>query len=364
MAARAASWLLARPETVLSAFGSPPAAAVDGRVLHRGVQAVLEIVARAPAAEVEWGPGTDVQLARKRMRQTLEFTTPLRTDIYSSGRLVPGPEGAPPIPVRVYRRFGAVDRGTSRPSAIVYFHGGGWVIGDVQAYERTCRLLAAVSRCTVVSVDYRLAPEHPFPAPVDDCLAAYQWVQRHTDELGVAEGSVAVMGDSAGGNLAAVVSLLTRRGGRGAAPDVPTPLAVGLVYPATDARMASDSHRRLGDGYLLTRAEMEWFRGHYLPDESDWATPEASPLLAAHHRDLPPTLVVTAGFDPLRDEGLAYASALRTAGVPVTDLCYDDQVHGFLGMGVVPDCRSITVEVFEAMGRLVRAAAETRAGAT
>jgi acetyl esterase len=363
VAARAVSWLLARPDLVLGALGSPAPVEAGGRVLHRGVQAVLELLPRLPGAEANaWGPDTDVELARQRMRQAAKLTMPLRTDVYSSGRLVAGPEGAPPVPVRIYRRFGAPRRG-ARPPAIVFFHGGGWVVGDVEVYEPLCRLLAAVTRCTVVSVDYRLAPEHPFPAAVDDCLAAYQWVHRNTETLGVAAGQVAVMGDSAGGNLAAVVSLLTRKGGRGSAKDVPPPLVQGLVYPAVDAALATDSHRDLGTGYLLTTEGMGWCRQCYLPDGADWRSPEVSPLLADDHRGLAPALVVTAGFDPLRDEGTAYAAALRTAGVPVTERCYDDQIHGFLSMGVVPDCLALTVEVFEAMGRMVWAEAGVPAAA-
>ena len=358
--ARTASWLFARPELVLAAVGSPPPVEVDGRVLHRGVQALLEVLQRVPGAEENgWQPGADIPRARRVMRRSGKFATPLRTDVYSSGRLIPGP--AAPIPIRIYRRFGAfaVPSGPL-PPAIVYYHGGGWVVGDVETYEPLCRLLAAVTGCTVVSVDYRLAPEHPFPAPVDDCLAAYQWAQRHTAELGVAEGQVAVMGDSAGGNLSAVVSLLTRPGERGAAPDVPPPTVQGLVYPATDARMNSDSHRDLA-GYILTRDGMDYFRTCYLPDTADWTSPEASPLLAADHSGLSPALVATAGFDPLRDEGMAYAAALRDAGVPVAERCYDDQVHGFTGMGIVPDCLAITLEVFDTMGRMVRVAARAAA---
>ncbi|MGB7052775.1 MAG: alpha/beta hydrolase, partial [Acidimicrobiales bacterium] len=357
---RAASWLFGRPDWILSALGSPSPVENDGRVLSRGVQAALGLLQRLPGADAAaWGPGADVELARRRMRQSAGFLLPLRTDVYSSGRVIPGPDGAPPIPLRIYRRFGAFPMAPRPlPPAIVFYHGGGWVVGDVEGYERHCRMLAAVTRCTVISVDYRLAPEHPFPAAVDDSLAAYQWVQRHTDELGVAAGQVAVMGDSAGGNLAAVISLLTRPGGRGSAPDVPPPIVQGLVYPAVDAHMNTETHRTLSVDYILTRDGMDWFRSCYLPDRSDWTSPEASPLLADDHRGLPPALVVTAGFDPLRDEGTAYADALRNGGVPVTYRCYDDQVHGFISMGIVPDTLALTIEVFDTMGHMVRAAAD------
>ncbi len=308
---RAASWLFARPELLLGALGAPDPVDVDGRVLNRSVQALLQLLGRMPGAEANaLGAGTDPGLIRLRMRQAAKFLMPLRTDVYSSGRVIPGPEGAPSIPVRVYRRFGtaAVLPPAPSPPAIVYYHGGGWVIGDVEGYERFCRLLAAVTGCVVVSVDYRLAPEHPFPAAVDDAVAAYQWVHRNTDDLGAAAGQVAVMGDSAGGNLAAVVALLTRPGGRGATADVPPPLVQGLVYPATDQRMDTPSMRSLCDGYVLTRDGMEWFRECYLPDRADRTSPEASPLLASDHHGLAPALVVTAGFDPLRDDGANYCS--------------------------------------------------------
>ncbi len=279
---------------------------------------------------------------------------PVRTDVHVAGRRIPGPEGAPDLPVRVYRRFGVgVGRGP-RPAAITYFHGGGWVVGSLDSHDASCRLLAAVTGCVVVAVDYRLAPEHPFPAAVEDSLAAYSWVHGAHRELGTAEGAVAVMGDSAGGNLAAVVSLAGRDG------LVPAPIAQGLVYPALDARLASPSVAEFADGFFLTREGMETYRGHYLPDRADWESWRASPLLAEDTRGVAPALVVTAGFDPLRDEGAAFARALEAADVDVEYRCYDDMVHGFFGMGVVPDCLALATEVCDAMGALVRRA--VRAG--
>ena len=212
-------------------------------------------------------------------------------------------------------------------------------------------MLAAAGRCIVVAVDYRRAPEHPFPAPLEDCLAAYTWVQRNSEELGFAGGQVGVMGDSAGGNLAAVVSQQTTGAG-----DVPPPVAQILVYPAVDARLDTDSYRALSEGFFLTRADMEYSRGAYLPDRSDWEDPRASPLLAGDFTGLPPALVVTAGLDPLRDDGSQYAEALRKGGVDVEYRCYQDQVHGFLGMGILPDSLALATEVCDAAGRLVRRA--------
>ena len=169
----------------------------------------------------------------------------VRTDVHAWGRLIPGPEGAPDIPVRLYRQFGTgLDRGPMVPAgqpAIVYYHGGGWVIGDLDTHDASCRMLAAVSRTLVISVGYRLAPEDPFPAAVDDAVAAYRWVVGATAELGIAPGQVAVTGDSAGGNLAAVVALEARAGGGPVADDVRPPVVQGLIYQALDARLDTRS---------------------------------------------------------------------------------------------------------------------------
>jgi acetyl esterase len=212
-----------------------------------------------------------------------------------------------------------------------------------------------------VSVAYRLAPEDPYPAAVDDALAAYGWVQRHSNEVGHAEGQVGVMGDSAGGNLAAVVALETRPGSGGSS-DLPPPVAQGLVYPVLDARLDSGSVRSAGTGFFLTLESMEFFRSCYVPDRSLWETARVSPLLADDHSDLAPALVVTAGFDPLRDDGARYAEALAKSGVDVAYRCYDDQLHGFMGMGVLPDSLALATEVGDAMGRLMRRAGESGAG--
>jgi acetyl esterase len=321
----------------------------DGRVLNRGVQALIELSGALERATSR-GVGTpDPVDTRGVFVMTTKLVMPTRTDVHVTGRTVPGPAGAPDIPVRIYRRFGVgIGRPHQRPSAITYFHGGGWVIGNLDSHDGSCRLLAAVTGCVVVAVDYRLAPEHPFPAAVDDCLAAYAWVHRSHRELGTAPGRVGVMGDSAGGNLAAVVALVARDG------DVPAPVAQGLVYPVLDARLDSASMDQMGQGFFLTREGMEAFRRHYLPDPADWQTWRASPLLAADKAGVAPALIVTAGFDPLRDDGAGYARDLEAAGVDVEYRCYDDMVHGFFGMGVVPDCLALATEVCDAMGALMR----------
>lgn len=234
-------------------------------------------------------------------------------------RTIPGPAGE--IPVRVYRPS------DDRPlPVVVWFHGGGWTIGNLDTHDNTCRSLANGVGCVVVSVDYRLAPEHKFPAAVDDALAATEWVAEHATEVGGDPARVAVAGDSAGGNLAAVVSLLARDAGT---PDLAYQL---LVYPVTDHEFESASMRGNATGYFLEQESMRWFYNQYLNDENDGADWRFSPLRAAELSGLPPAFVLTAEFDPLRDQGELYARELEAAGVPVELRRYDGVFHGFFGM--------------------------------
>ncbi len=219
---------------------------------------------------------------------------------------------------------------------LVYFHGGGWTIGDLDTHDVLCRQLCVGAGVAVVSVDYGLGPEQRFPGAVDDCVQATRWVRAHASELGVDASRIAVGGDSAGGNLAAVVAL-TLRDAQALAdePGMP-PLAYQLlIYPATDMRAVAPSHSSNGQGYLLTRDSIAYYRGHYIEDPADWADWRASPLLAADLKGLPPALVLTAGYDPLRDEGRQYADALSAAGNRVEYLCFERQIHGFITMGRV-----------------------------
>ena len=238
-------------------------------------------------------------------------------------------------------RFGPTGRKAPLP-ALVYFHGGGWVIGDLDTHDVLCRQLANGARCAVFSVDYRLAPEARFPAAVEDCIAATQWVAAQAKTLAIDAERIAVGGDSAGGNLATVVALAAREAG---GPKLCYQL---LIYPATDQRMGFPSIEKKGAGYLLTKKGMEYFRSHYLPKESDWLDWRASPYLARSLAGLPPAYVLTAGFDPLVDEGRAHAERMAKEGVAVEYKEYPDMVHGFLLFGGALDTANAAVEACSA----------------
>nr|WP_114912031.1 alpha/beta hydrolase [Acidibrevibacterium fodinaquatile] len=229
------------------------------------------------------------------------------------------------IPARLYRPLGSAPNATL--PALIYFHGGGWVIGDLDTHDVVCRQIANGSGGAVVSVDYRLAPEHKFPAAVEDAIAATAWIAAHGATLGIDTARLAVGGDSAGGNLAAVVALDARD------RDGPKLIQQTLIYPATESTMSHPSHERFAEGLLLTRPTMKWFLGHYLRGAEDLADWRVSPLRATSLADLPPALVLTAGYDPLCDEGEDYAARLAAAGVPVTRVRVEGMIHGFLTMG-------------------------------
>ena len=230
---------------------------------------------------------------------------------------IPGPAGT--IAARLY--VPADDAG-HRP-LVVYYHGGGWVVGDLETHDGACRFLARRANVGVLAVDYRLAPEHKFPAAVEDALAAFRWAAREAGRLGFDDARVGVAGDSAGGNLAAVVSQLA------AADGGPAPAAQLLIYPVTDLSTKAPSYQLFSEGFFLTEAEMDWYRAHYLPDAERARDPRASPLLARSHANLAPAVVLTAGFDVLRDEGEAYARRLEGAGVPVRLHRSAGLIHGF-----------------------------------
>jgi acetyl esterase len=214
---------------------------------------------------------------------------------------------------------------------LVYFHGGGWVIGDLDTHDTLCRELCNQSGCAVISVDYRMGPEHRFPAAVDDCIAATRWVHDHAEALNLNAARLAVGGDSAGGNLAAVIAIDARDN---SGPRIAFQL---LIYPATDQHRDAASHRENGQGYLLTVDTMDYFARHYMAEKAQYADWRASPLLHPNLADLPPALVITAGFDPLRDEGAEYAKRLTAAGSCASYLNFPRQIHGFVSMGRILD---------------------------
>jgi acetyl esterase len=253
------------------------------------------------------------------------------------------------IPVRIY-----TPPDVQRPPVLVYYHGGGWTLGSIATYDSICRKLARDVPALVVSVDYRLAPEHPFPAAVQDAYLALHWVARNADDLGGDGRRLAVGGDSAGGNLATVVAKRARK------ENGPAVTLQALFYPSTDlSRTDYPSYRQYGQGYWLTTDAVEKFRSYYLPNPEDWANPEASPLLASDEdlSRLPPTLVMTAGCDPLRDEGLAYAERLRGLGVVVEYRLEAELIHAGLNLfnsAFYPDASRRVEPVLEGLAQAVR----------
>ncbi len=262
-------------------------------------------------------------------------------------RDIPGPRG--PIPIRIYTPPGA----PNPAPVLVYFHGGGFVIGDLAMVDETCRLLAAQSGCIVVSVDYRLAPEHPYPAPREDAFAATAWVAREGPSFGADPDRLAVGGDSAGGTLAAVTSLVSRDAG---GPKIAFAL---LVYPGSDRDFTRPSMIEFGDDHLLTTDTMRWFHHHHSGGGADESDPYLAPLAATDLSGLPPALVITAGFDPLRDGGELYAARLKGAGVPVELVRYEGMIHGFFAFPNVFDvARTAIADAADALRRHLGAGAE------
>ncbi|HLJ45409.1 MAG TPA: alpha/beta hydrolase [Bryobacteraceae bacterium] len=251
---------------------------------------------------------------------------------------ISGPEGD--ILVRIY----TPDAPAPRP-AMVYFHGGGWVVCDLDTHDVVCTAIAHRAGAVVVAVDYRLAPEHKFPAAVVDCYAATEWVAANTERLGIDPGRISVGGDSAGGNLGTVISRKARD------ENGPRIALQALVYPVTDlSSFETSSYREFADGYNLTKPEMEWFRDHYLKTPEDGLNPDASPLLASDLTGLPPALIITAECDPLCTEGEVYANRLKEARVPVTYTCYRGMIHPFFSLsGAIPQSLDAIQQVADAV---------------
>jgi acetyl esterase len=249
---------------------------------------------------------------------------------------IPGPAGE--IPARVY----ADSVGGAPLPVVAYFHGGGWVQGDLETHHGLCARLAKHAGVLVVAIDYRLAPEHKFPAAVDDCLAAYRWLRTHGRDLDADTARVAVAGDSAGGNLSAVVSQLAASGGS------PLPTCQVLIYPAVDFSLETDSHRELAEGHIIPRDRILWYSQQYLRSEADKTDLRAAPLRAQTLAGQPPAMIVTAGFDPLRDEGKAYGDRLRKEGVDVVYREYPGEIHAFVSLTkAIPQGTAATLEIAE-----------------
>jgi acetyl esterase len=289
-----------------------------------------------------------VELEPAQARRRMSALTPPVEPLLAATRVedinIPGPGGK--IPLRLY-----YPEGSSPFPVLVYFHGGGWVIGSLDSHHAFCHALSKASGCLVVAVDYRLAPENPYPAPVEDAFAATCWVRENAAAVQADTGRMAVGGDSAGATLAAVVALMARdRGG----PSINLQV---LIYPITDRNFETSSYLQNADGCMLTRDLMVWFWNHYLIDEDSAADPYVSPLRAEDLSRLPQALIITAEYDPLRDEGEAYARRLKAAGVPVTLSRYDGMIHGFIRMTARLDQARVALnEVADVLKRALKVA--------
>lgn len=307
----------------------------DGQVLDTEIQIMLKMLALLPDSDFE-------QLSLEQSRAQIDMEARLvsgRPIPMSSVETlsIPGPARA--IPARLFRPEGLP------PSAplLVYFHGGGFVLGSLDSHDSLCRFLARHAEVGVLAVDYRLAPEHVFPAAVDDAVAAFRFAVENADALGFDPGRVAVAGDSAGGNLATVVAQLTRDGG-------PRPAFQMLFFPWLDLTTKRRSYELFSDGYFLTEAQIDWYTKHYTPSASDRTDPRASPILTEDLSGLPPAYIALAGFDVLRDEGVEYAARLRAAGVPTTLRIHRGLIHAFVNLTGYGQAG--TDALFEAAGAL------------
>lgn len=323
------------PRVLRRLFGPPPQ--LDGQTLADDIHALVRIAALARGDSL--AEGADV--ADARIQRRYEAAVVAHHPKIEMARVealeIPGPAG--PIGARLY-----VPAAESPSPLLVYFHGGGWVIGDLETHDSPCRFLAHHSGAQVLAVDYRLAPEHPFPAAAEDAFAAYAWASGNAARFGTEPGRVAVGGDSAGANLAAVACLLAREEG------APPPAMQMLIYPVTVAGEELPSRTTFRKGFILTRRDMDYFEDRYLPPGADRGDPRVSVLRADDLSRLPPAYIATAGFDPLRDEGEAYAQRLREAGVPVALRRHPGLVHTYANLTAI--CPSARQAMLEAVGAL------------
>ncbi|MGN6256910.1 MAG: alpha/beta hydrolase [Solirubrobacterales bacterium] len=323
-------------------FGTPPV--IDGQRLAEDIHALLwldRLVGSESLSE-----GKDVEETRaERLREAriVAHRPPIPMERVE-GIELPGP--AETVAARLYTppRKGPAGPAQDPPPLLVYYHGGGWVIGGLDTHDDPCRFLAANSGAKALSVDYRLAPEHPFPAAAEDALAAYEWAVANAGQLGVDPSRIAVGGDSAGANLAAAVCLMARQAG------TPSPTMQLLIYPVTETAGVAVSRRTFAEGFMLTRGDMDWFEERYLPPSVDREDPRVALLNAPALSGLPPAYVAVAGFDPLRDEGEAFAQRLREGGVRVALRRHPGLVHTFANLTAV--CPSARQAMLEAAGAL------------
>jgi acetyl esterase/lipase len=326
-------------------FGPPPQ--VEGQTLASDIHALLRLAELARSESFTEGAGVEEARAHRRLEAEIVAERPPPPMARVEAIEIPGSAG--PIRARLYAPFpqAAPTPSSSAPSPpplLVYYHGGGWVIGDLDTHDGPCRFLAAHSGAGVLSIDYRRAPEHPFPAAAEDAYAAYAWAGANADRLGCDPARIAVGGDSAGANLAAAVCLMAREA------ELPPPAMQLLIYPVTDVTQEMPSRRTFGAGFLLTREDMDFFEDRYLPPGADRTDPRVSVLQADDLSDLPAAYIATAGFDPLRDEGEAYARQLREAGVQVALRRHPDLVHTFANLTAI--CPSARTAMTEAAGAL------------
>lgn len=309
--------VLGLPSPVLRRIAGAPVR-LDGQELALQAQALLRLQSLAGRTRLS---ADTAEKARAGMAEANEIMrgTPI-TGVDVTERSIPASWG--PMAARLYRPGSAGE--TS--ALMVFYHGGGWVIGDLDSHDDVCRFIAKHTGIRVLAVDYRLAPENPFPAAVDDAVEAYQYALDNADELGTSPDSIAVGGDSAGGNLAAVVSQQATKAG------IKKPVLQMLLYPAVDASSRRRSRELFGNGFLLTDGDMDWFMNSYQPAVSQRGDPRVSVLLADDLSELPPAYVVTAGFDPLRDEGEEYVRRMTEAGTQVVHRRFDDLIHGFVNL--------------------------------
>jgi|TARA_Y100000814_G_C12321576_1_gene398432 acetyl esterase len=296
--------------------------------LNQQAQIVLDMIAKAEANGAPRTGEIEAHELREIYKSTRSAYTPKVPELELVEELsIPGVKGN--IPARFYRPILATNQ--DKLPVLIYFHGGGWTIGDIDTHDPVCRLLADSGKFSVLNVGYRLAPENKFPAAVEDAWSAYNWVvDGQGDYLGIDTGAISVGGDSAGGNLATVVSIMAR--------DAKLNLICqALIYPATSFYIDSDSQREFAEGYFLTREGQKWYHSQYLGSDEDRDNWKASPIFADSLEGLAPAYILTCGFDPLRDDGLVYSERLKKSGVEVVYRCFEGQIHGFITMGGIID---------------------------